>query len=129
MVNNMELGIFISILVASAGLLVWTSITYARYRKAIEKIVQLELDKVTLTAKLTKALQDIENYKLGETEEFVQFLSKSRQWAFDFIEGFQGSLDELFQLLETDPEDTQKILGKFLELKQYLPDEKVTKEK
>jgi len=125
----MELGIFISILVASAGLLVWTSITYARYRKAIEKIVQLELDKVTLTAKLTKALQDIENYKLGETEEFVQFLSKSRQWAFDFIEGFQGSLDELFQLLETDPEDTQKILGKFLELKQYLPDEKVTKEK
>jgi hypothetical protein len=129
MVNNMELGIFISILVASAGLLVWTSITYARYRKAIEKIVQLELDKVTLTAKLTKALQDIENHKLGETEEFVQFLSKSRQWAFDFIEGFQGSLDELFQLLETDPEDTQKILGKFLELKQYLPDEKVTKEK
>lgn len=129
MVNNIELGIFISILVVSSGLLVWTSIVYARYRKAVEKIVQLELDKITLTSKLSKALQDIENHKLGETEEFVQFLSKSRQWAFDFIEGFQDSLDELFQLLETDPDDTQKILAKFLELKQYLPDEKVTKEK
>lgn len=129
MVNNIELGIFISILVVSSGLLVWTSIVYARYRKAVEKIVQLELDKTTLTSKLSKALQDIENHKLGETEEFVQFLSKSRQWAFDFIEGFQSSLDGLFQQLEADPDDTQKILAKFLELKQYLPDEKVTKEK
>ncbi|MFY9331765.1 MAG: hypothetical protein WAO41_08825 [Candidatus Nanopelagicales bacterium] len=129
MVNNIELGIFISILVVSSGLLVWTSIIYARYRKAVEKIVQLELDKITLTSKLSKALQDIENHKLGETEEFVQFLSKSRQWAFDFIEGFQSSLDGLFQQLEADPDDTQKILAKFLELKQYLPDEKVTKEK
>lgn len=125
----MELGLFISSLVAVAGTLVFALHRYVKYRKAIERVAQLEIDKITLSAKLANAYQDIENYKLGETEEFVQFLSKSRQWSFDFIEKFQQSLVELFEMLDKTPEDTQSILNKFIELKQYLPDEKITKEK
>lgn len=125
----MELGLFISSLVAVVGTSVFALHRYAQYRKAIERVAQLEIDKITLSAKLANAYQDIENYKLGETEEFVQFLSKSRQWSFDFIEKFQQSLVELFEMLDTTPQDTQGILNKFIELKQYLPDEKITKEK
>lgn len=125
----MELGLFISSLVAVVIMGMVTLHRYVRYRKAIERVAQLEIDKITLTSKLAKAYQDIESYKLGETEEFVQFLSKSRQWSFDFIEKFQLSLTELFEMLDNNPEDTQSILNKFIELKQYLPEEKTTKEK
>ena len=125
----MELGLFISSLVVVVSTSVFALHRYVKYRKAIERVAQLEIDKITLSAKLANAYQDIENYKLGETEEFVQFLSKSRQWSFDFIEKFQQSLVELFEMLDTTPQDTQGILNKFIELKQYLPDEKIIKEK
>jgi biopolymer transport protein ExbB/TolQ len=123
-----ELGIFIGAAIFGFAVLTATLVLFVRYKKAIERVVQLEIDRLSLASQLTSARQDIENYKLGETEEFVQFLSRSRQWSFDFIEKFQTSLDELFKLLDTNPEDTKSILDKFIELKQYLPDEEITKE-
>lgn len=124
----MELGLFVLAIVAITGLTTFSVYQYVRFRKAVERIAQIEIDKITLQAQLAKLHQELENYKLGETEEFIQFLSKSRQWSFDFIESFQGSLDELFTLLDNSPEDTQRILSKFIELKQYLPEKEITKE-
>lgn len=124
----MELGLFVLAIVAITGLATFSVYQYVRFRKAVERIAQIEIDKITLQAQLAKLHQELENYKLGETEEFIQFLSKSRQWSFDFIESFQGSLDELFTLLDNSPEDTQSILSKFIELKQYLPEKEITKE-
>lgn len=125
----MELAYFITSVIAISFAIIYSVYKHVKYRKTIEKVIQLEIDKVTLAQGLAKAQQEIESYKLGETEEFVQFLSKSRQWSFDFIEKFQTSLDELFTMLDNSPEDTQSILNKFIELKQYLPDEKVKGDK
>lgn len=123
----MELALYVVAVVVITGLSITVARLYYRFRKSIEKVVQLEIDKITLSNRLLIVNQEIENYKLGETEEFLQFLSKSRQWAFDFIEEFQGTLDELFKELD-DPEqniDTEKVLQSFIELKKYLPKDKV----
>lgn len=102
-------------------LLVGSFIMFVRYRKAIVAIAQLEVDKATILAELDRTNQELANTKLGESEEFVKFLSQSRQWAFTFIENFQESLVDMFESLDHE-ESFESTKEKFIALRKYLPD-------
>lgn len=121
----MELGLFIVALVAIVSGAAISTNRHMRYRKALERLAQVEIDKLTISNALLDAKQEIENYKLGETEDFVKFLSTSRQWAFDFIDEIQSTLNELFEMIKDPNQDTQELLSKFQELKKFLPKEVV----
>lgn len=112
---------FLTWMITSIILVVGTFIMFVRYRKAIAAIAQLEIDKVTVSAELERVSQELANTKLGESEEFVKFLSQSRQWAFGFIENFQESLTEMFGSLDNG-ESFESTKEKFIALRKYLPD-------
>jgi hypothetical protein len=118
-----DLAIFILSLVVVTALSGLALQRHVMYRKSIERIVQLEIDKLAISKHLLDAHQELEDYRLGETEEFVKFLSTSRQWAFDFIEEYQTSLKELFALLNDPNHNAEQAVAKFQELKKFLPKE------
>ena len=117
----MDLAIFITSLMLVTMLTVAVVERHVKYRSALDRLVQSELDKTTISKHLLDAHQELENYRLGETEEFVKFLSTSRQWAFDFIDEFQMSVQELFKVINDPEHDTKEAVAKFEELKKFLP--------
>lgn len=118
-----EIIIFTAFILIVAMLLGLSAERHVRYRKTLNKFLQAELDRLSLSQNLLDAHNELEGFRLGETEEFVKFLSTSRQWAFDFIDEYQQALIELFAILNDPSIDTNEAdaLEKFQSLKRFLP--------
>lgn len=86
-------------------------------RKQAAEIVQLNIDKIALLRQLEKALNEKDNQSLEQTDGFVKFLSESRDWAFDYIEKVQSSI----QKLKTSIESGYATEEEMLELFSFLP--------
>lgn len=84
--------------------------------KLIKSIVTLTLDKITLQKQISEDVQMTPT----ETEGFIKFLSESRQWAFDYIEDVQASIEDL--KLSMDSDDTDKIDEAYKKLITFLPE-------
>lgn len=54
--------------------------------------LQLSIDRNIIIAEYTNLLQELENKKLEKSDDFVKFLSDSRNAAFDYIEKTQDAL-------------------------------------
>tara|TARA_B110000503_G_scaffold24933_1_gene39287 strand:- start:14789 stop:15154 length:366 start_codon:yes stop_codon:yes gene_type:complete len=117
-----EVAVYIIYSISLGVLILAGTSIYARFRRAIVRIVQLELDKAAALKKLSDAYQEIENHKLSESDEFVKFLSVSRDWAFGFIDEFQKDLETLYKKLD-DGTSTEDTIDSFNALKTYLPKE------
>lgn len=82
-------------------LVVLVAVSYAaiafgvKSRKQSIEIVQLNLDKSILRDKLEKAIETNNAKSLEQTDGFVKFLSESRDWAFEYIENVQQSIQSL----------------------------------
>ena len=66
-------------------------------RKAQEAItakLQLLIRINILETEFSKTIQEIENMKLEKSDDFVKFLSDSRDWAFTYIEDAQAKISE-----------------------------------
>jgi len=58
--------------------------------KGLQKdVVQGFLDQMALSNKLEEALKNNDEQKIEQTEGFLKFVSESRDWAFQYIEGVQ----------------------------------------
>jgi|TARA_B110000977_G_scaffold24658_1_gene30114 hypothetical protein len=119
----MELAIFITSLAVVLFLAGLALERQVKYRRTLERLVQAEIDRVTTAKYLLEAHQELENYRLGDTEEFVKFLSTSREWAFDFIDEFQVSVQDLFAIVDNPEHEVSEAVVKFKELKKFLPKE------
>jgi lipoate synthase len=119
----MDLAILITSLVVGFFLAGLALERQVKYRRTLERLVQAEIDRVTTAKYLLEAHQELENYRLGDTEEFVKFLSTSREWAFDFIDDFQVSVQSLFSVLNDPEHKMEEAVAKFEELKRFLPKE------
>lgn len=98
--NVMEIVSLIAFVIFVAGLLTssYTLIQFRnKYIKAQERYIQALVDKKAIEDKLTELIQEGQNKDLEQTEGFVQFITKSRDWAFEYIE------------------ETQSVLSKFVE--------------
>ena len=81
-----------------------------RKRKLLAVIAQLNIDKVELLKELQK---NISERDLEKSEGFLNFIEKSRDWAFDYIEQVQEKLLEFDKVVGPIVE-YQKTYGKTL---------------
>lgn len=63
-------------------------------KKQIDLVLQLTQSKIDIGILNNKIAQINEDKKLVESEEFMQFLTSSREYAFDYIEAVQYAIDE-----------------------------------
>ncbi len=103
---------------------------FLKNRKLYNEILQLGLDRAMLLEKIER-LAPASN-QIEQTEGFVKFLSQSRDWAFEYIEGVQSALQD-FEVARISKND-KKIENALNNLKSFLPDNeeennKINKEK
>lgn len=61
--------------------------------------LQISIDRNIIMSEYKEVLQALENKKLEESEDFVKFLSDTRNAAFDYIEDVQENIQEFDGIL------------------------------
>jgi uncharacterized protein YacL len=56
--------------------------------------IQAQVNKEILSIEYSKVVQELENKKLEKSDDFIKFLSDSRDWAFEYIEDVQENLSK-----------------------------------
>ena len=119
------------------GMLVYALVaTRVRNKKIFTLLVQSEQDKKAL-------LEFIERHELENQNKngdgFVRFLSESRDWAFQYIEGAQKAIESFknvfapvavtYELDRVKPNDEEfvKIISAYRDLVQQLPEQETKK--
>ena len=69
-------------------------------QNAITDKLQAEVNKNIVLVELNKAFQEVENMKLEKSDDFVKFLSDTRETAFTYIEDTQKKIAEFDKLLQ-----------------------------
>ncbi len=88
----------------------------SKNNKLLKSVVTLTLDKITLQ----KQISEDTTMTPTETDGFIKFLSESRQWAFDYIEDVQASIQDLKISMDDGNED--KIDQAYKNLITFLPE-------
>lgn len=60
--------------------------------KAIAMIVELGVDKEMLLKKVSDLLDEKTSKELEKSDDFLKFVSQSRDWAFEYIENAQSTI-------------------------------------
>lgn len=71
-----------------------------KLKDAFSDRLQAEINKNIIMSEYSNALQQIENMKLEKSDDFVKFLSTSREMAFDYIEDAQQKIAEFDKVLQ-----------------------------
>lgn len=71
-----------------------------RLQDAITDRLQAEVNKNIIMSEYSLLLQEVENMKLEKSDDFVKFLSDSRELAFSYIEDVQVKIAEFDKLLQ-----------------------------
>ena len=120
----------ICILILSA-FVVGLSATVIVQRKLIKlagvELLQALADKQEVLVKLD---EQISRTRATESEGFLQFISQSRDWAFDYIENVQQSVKFFCDVSSTEitSSDNVEIVEAFYKLLEFLPEETENKE-
>jgi len=70
-----------------------------KLRDAITDRIQSDINKNIIFSQYVDAIQEIENMKLEKSDDFIKFLSDSRDMAFSYIEDAQTKIAEFDELL------------------------------
>ena len=114
------IGTSVSILIA---VLVYR--IYSLRRKNVElsnKLRQADIDKMLIAERLQKTVSEINSTNVEDKDGFIKFLSQSREWAFDYIERVQVSIQGLNHAMESSKEE--EIQAAYTELMGFMPEEK-----
>lgn len=65
----------------------------------VEEKLQLAIDRNIFRDEYLNALRTLESMKLEKSDDFVKFLSDSRDWAFEYIEQTQAALAEFEKVI------------------------------
>jgi hypothetical protein len=140
-IDFVGLGLTIMIC-ASIGLVAYYIITILM--KNIEQsamIEQLKIDNSAYAKKFSELVEEKQRLELVQTDGFVSFVSKSRDWAFTYIEEVQSTLNKFvetvgptmeyydkFGRIDENP-PMNKIFDAYSELIKVLPETENNKEK
>lgn len=61
--------------------------------KSVAMIVELGVDKEMLLKKVSDLLDEKSSKELEKSEDFLKFVSQSRDWAFEYIENAQSTIE------------------------------------
>jgi hypothetical protein len=128
MISLIDLIVFIFYIV-SVGFLV---VKYLQTKKSkdylISLLVQAEIDKNIYVDRLAKELELKDSQAIESTDGFLNFVSQSRDWAYEYIENVQKELKEVFSTIDNSEKKTLKIiLAELNKLRNLLPEEKENK--
>jgi hypothetical protein len=120
------------------------SITLYRITKINQAFAKLFISHESLQDFIAKNNVEFKNDSDIHKENFIKFLSDSRDWAFDYIEDVQSGLDKFIKEVESDMEYFEKfgivsssyplypsmkrIFTAYQELIKLMPSEPVTKD-
>ena len=71
-----------------------------KLKDAFADRLQAEINKNIIMVEYSNAVQQVENMKLEKSDDFVKFLSDSREMAFSYIEDVQLKIAEFDKLLQ-----------------------------
>lgn len=98
------------IIIGSLVVLVFSLMLYViiknriSFTRLVKEFVIVTMDKEKLIQRLSATTQELENAKLSDNNEFVKFLSDSREWAFEYIEEFQNIVRDIEKTYTTNDE-------------------------
>jgi biopolymer transport protein ExbB/TolQ len=111
----------IAVLAVLSALLLGTSILYwLRSKKYMANIVQLFLDNQAIQDQAENLAKLSDNDKAAINNDFIKFLSESRDWAFQYIEDVQKAIGDLDTAMKIS--DDAKISESYNNLLKFLPD-------
>jgi predicted PurR-regulated permease PerM len=84
------------------------------------ELKQSKLDYLTAVTKINELAQEREDRTIEQSEGFLKFLSQSRDWAFEYIESVQNSIQNLKNSVESG-NNTEEELAKLFS---FLPENK-----
>jgi short subunit fatty acids transporter len=101
--------VFIAALALISFLIILILITKKNKDSLVKSVIQLEADKIIILDRLEKISSELDVKKLENTDEFVAFLSQSRDWAFEYIEDVQIAIKYLKNAMSTDNKEEIKL--------------------
>lgn len=103
------------------------------------ELIKAHVDKTLISEKLSELAQEPKNKEDPAAEAFLKFISDSRDWAYQYIDEVQRSLDKFItdiepevlyfdtygDLMSAEPNynSMKKISSSYKELKKLLPDD------
>jgi hypothetical protein len=103
-------------------------ILYKRNDVLQSLLVQSYIEKKIYIDKLAEEIQKRENTNVESTEGFLNFVSTSRDWAYEYIENVQAELTRVFSVIDSlEKKPPKTILVELNKLKSFLPEEKENK--
>lgn len=131
------------IIIYSVALLLFTGLTvvYIRTRmlltKAVGMIVDLGTEKTLLLNQISNLYDEKQSKELEKSEDFLKFVTQSRDWAFEYIENaqsvigvFVNNVDEVINNTNSKSSKAEyiqaldKINQAYKEVKELLPQDK-----
>jgi K+ transporter len=127
--NLLNFIVFISYIIVSVALSVRLVIFSKRNKQLAELLIQSQIENSIYMDRLIKEMEEKESLKLQKTDGFLNFVSQSRDWAYEYIEEVQNKLKEVFTVLDnkTEKKTVKQILGVVESLREMLPEEREDK--
>lgn len=88
-----EIMSFIGISFVTVFSLMYAIVTSFKMKNIKAELSQEKINVSYIRSELAKTLLELESNKLEKTEGFVKFISESRDWAFQYIEDVQQSIN------------------------------------
>lgn len=100
-----------------------------RNKNLASLLIQSRIDNTIYIERLAKEINEKESVKIEQTEGFLNFVSKSRDYAFEYIENVQGKIQNVFEFVDnkTQKKTTKQILEVVETLREMLPEERENK--
>jgi len=98
--NILDLIAYVTYSAVAAALIVMLVKSKIRHKKLLADSLQLALDKVILLKMMEDLAQNKEDESVEKTEGFLKFVSDSRDWAFDYIQKAQTSVQQFGNTIE-----------------------------
>lgn len=119
---------FLIIIAALIGSIFYIILLRKRVLNLFTSNVQHKIDIHMLKKELEKAIKSTQESSIEQTDGFLKFVSESREWAFQYIEEVQASLeifvkevDSIIEAKEPPKQSLQKIIKAVEIVRHQLP--------
>jgi GH25 family lysozyme M1 (1,4-beta-N-acetylmuramidase) len=123
MLSSFNIGMVETILYSALALvtawLIFDSVRLRlKNRRFLKEIIQLSLNASAYSDKISNLQEEL---SVVESDGFLKFVSESREWAFDYIENVQKTIDDLRSAI--DAKDQFLVTEAHEKLISFLPEE------
>ena len=117
----------------------YASIMWLKNKKLIKELYQCNIDNEIITNHMLEEIKILENNEQQAKDDFIKFLSESREWSYSYIEDVQSMIGKFIKDIEPEINyfdeygivgssyphyySMKKISSAYKELKSLLPED------